>query len=179
MSHKEVQLDENQSLPLQICQACWAPSLPEVMDLNAGQPLFLDQMVHQSVAKTPSDVTIWSWPEPLVFSMLQWSVGTGKDKEQKTAYLSWVPMRFVRIDPQLRAGVTGLDTTERFRAIAEVLSRPIGDFQGNRFFAFPAMLDTKAISLLLEAVRTSTGSQRDEEVYLRCMLLSETMLPTR
>lgn len=125
--------------------------------MNAGQPPCLDQMVHQSVAKTPSDMTIWSWPKPLIFSMLKWGVEVSAKTEEKTAYLAWVQMRFVRIDPQMRTGVEGLETTERFRAIAEVLSRPIGDFQANRFFAFPAMMDTKAISLLHEAVKTSTA----------------------
>ncbi|KAH6922344.1 hypothetical protein HPB50_013364 [Hyalomma asiaticum] len=82
-------------------------------------------------------------------------------------------MRMVRVDPQVRAGTLGVQTTERFKAISEVLSRPIGDSQANRFFTFPAMLDTKAVSVLVEAVRSLTRTLRDEAVYLRCMLLSE------
>lgn len=82
-------------------------------------------------------------------------------------------MRMVRVDLQVRAWTVGLQTTERYRAISEVLSRPIGDFQANRFFTFPAMLDTRAVSVLVEAVRSSTGTLRDEAAYVRCMLLSE------
>lgn len=80
------------------------------------------------------------------------------------------PLRCIKVDPLVRAGVVGLQTTERFRAISDVLSRPIGEFQANRFFTFLAMIDTRAISVL---VRSSTGSLHDEAAYVRCMPLSE------
>ncbi|KAL3193405.1 hypothetical protein MRX96_017632 [Rhipicephalus microplus] len=83
------------------------------------------------------------------------------------------PVRNVRINKHMRPGITGVVTTEWFRTISEVLSRPIEDFQASRFFEFPAMLDTKAMAQIVEAVRSSTGTQRDEAVYLRCILLSE------
>ncbi|KAL3211645.1 hypothetical protein MRX96_008355 [Rhipicephalus microplus] len=87
-----------------------------------------------------------------------------------------VPNSNVRLDHQLRAGVTGVEVTDRYRAMADVLSKPIGGFQANHFFEFPAMLDTKAISQLVEAVGSSSGAQRDEAAFLRCMLLSEVIV---
>lgn len=74
-------------------------------------------------------------------------------------------IRSARIDRQLRAGVVGVEVTDRYRAMADVLSKPIGDFQANRFIEFPAMLDTTAISQLVEAVRSSFGTQRDEAAF--------------
>lgn len=130
-------------------------------------------MVNQTIAKSPSDITPWSWAEPLSPFLLEWETPAQPTPKKHTSWLGECPTRNVRVDHQLRAGVVGVEVTDRFRTIAEVLSRPIGDFQANRFFEFPAMLDTKAISQLVEAVRTSTGTQRDEAVYLRCMLLSE------
>ncbi|KAL3224234.1 hypothetical protein MRX96_049607 [Rhipicephalus microplus] len=86
------------------------------------------------------------------------------------------PKRSVSIDHQLGAGVVRIEVTDRYRAMADVLSKPIGHFQANRFFEFPAMLDTKAISQLVEAVRSSAWAQSDEAVFLRCMLLSEVIV---
>lgn len=74
-------------------------------------------------------------------------------------------IRSARIDRQLRACVVGVEVTDRYRAMADVLSKPIGDFQANRFIEFPAMLDTTAISQLVEAVRSSFGTQRDEAAF--------------
>lgn len=151
----------------------WGQSLPQVMDISGGEPPCLDQMVHQTVAKQPSDITPWSWPDMLSLSMLTWQVTEDKKEVTKKADRIPMPMRMVRVDPQVRAGTVGLQTTERFKAISEVLSRPIGDFQANRFFTFPAMLDTRAVSVLVEAVRSTAGTLRDEAAYVRCMLLSE------
>lgn len=148
------------------------------MDISAGEPPCLDQMVYQTVAKQPSDITPWSWPDMLSLSMMTWMEKEGEVEIEKEARRVQMPMRLVRVDPQVRAGTTGVQTTERFKAIAEVLSRPIGDFQANRFFAFPAMLDTRAVSVLVEAVRSSTGTLRDEAAYVRCMLLSEVITRT-
>lgn len=38
------------------------------------------------------------------------------------------------------------------------------------------MLDTKTVSQLVEAVRSSAGTQRDEAAFLGCMLLSEVIV---
>lgn len=154
----------------------WEQSLPEVIDLSAGEPPCLNQMVYQNIAKTPSDITPWSWPELLSLSMVKWDTEAGGKKTTHEAVRYETPMRLVRIDPQIRAGTGDLQVSERFRAIAEVLSRPIGDFQANRFFTFPAMIDTRAISVLVEAVRSSTGTLGDEAAYIRCMLLSELVM---
>lgn len=77
-------------------------------------------------------------------------------------------IRSARIDRQLRAGVVGVEVTDRYRAMADVLSKPIGDFQANSFIEFPAMLDTTAISQLVEAVRSSSvGTQHDEAAFFK------------
>ncbi|KAL3194920.1 hypothetical protein MRX96_045832 [Rhipicephalus microplus] len=130
-------------------------------------------MVHQGVAKTPSDISPWSWADPLIPMVLRWNERAGERAICRYVFARYCPVRCVRIDRQIRAGVGGVQTTERFRAIADVLARPIGDFRASRFFEFPAMLDTKAISQIVEAVRTSAGTKRDEAAYLRCMLLGE------
>lgn len=188
MSQKPETLDENQSIPLQLCQAYWEQSLPQVMDMNTGDPPCLDQMVYQRVAKTPSDITPWSWAEPLTLSVLRWTtttaVSTSTTGAPEASIVTTdhasdpgsIPMRIVRVGPQSRCGVVGLETTEKFRVITEQLARTFGDFQANRFFSFPAMLDTKSMALLVEAVRTSTGSKLDEAAYVRCMLLSEALV---
>ncbi|KAH8025143.1 hypothetical protein HPB51_003985 [Rhipicephalus microplus] len=93
-----------------------------------------------------------------------------------TSWVKMCPKRSVSIDHQLGAGVVRIEVTDRYRAMADVLSKPIGHFQANRFFEFPAMLDTKAISQLVEAVRSSAWAQSDEAVFLRCMLLSEVIV---
>ncbi|KAL3218439.1 hypothetical protein MRX96_005945 [Rhipicephalus microplus] len=103
------------------------------MDVNCGDPPLLDQMSHQSVAKTPSDITPWSWADPLMPVTLRWDVPA---KGRYYTYSSWTnrtQVRHVRVDRQLRTGVVGVQTTERFRAIADVLSKPVGDFQASRF----------------------------------------------
>lgn len=112
----------------------------------------------------------------LNLSMVSWKIKDGDREVLKEAIEFNVPMRYIRTDPQVRAGVVGLQTTERYKAISDVLSRPIGEFQANRFLTFPAMLDTRAISVLVEAVRSSTGTLRDEAAYVRCTLLSELVL---
>ncbi|KAL3193347.1 hypothetical protein MRX96_017579 [Rhipicephalus microplus] len=130
-------------------------------------------MVHQSVAKTPSDITPWSWADSLIPMMVTWDNERGRERLTQMCLQRYCPVRNVRINKQMRPGITGVETTERFRAISEVLSRPIGDFQASRFFEFPAMLDTEAMAQIVEAVRSATGAQRNEAVYLRCILLSE------
>ncbi|KAL3209433.1 hypothetical protein MRX96_038130 [Rhipicephalus microplus] len=130
-------------------------------------------MVHQSVAKTPSDITPWSWAEPLSPMVMTWTDRVGRNYVDHCSWAINCPVRNVRIDKQARSGLTGIQTTERFRTISDVLARPIGDFQASRFFEFPAMLDTKAMARIVEAVGTSTGTKKDEAAYLRCMLLSE------
>ncbi|KAL3194419.1 hypothetical protein MRX96_016212 [Rhipicephalus microplus] len=143
------------------------------MALNCGYPPLLDQMVHRSAAKTPSDITPWSWAEPLIPMAMRWAERIGENILTSTTLAMYCPVRNVRIDRQVRAGLVGVQTTERYRAIADVLARPIGDFQASRFFEFPAMLDIKAMAQIVEAVRTSTGTKRDEAAFLWCMLLSE------
>ncbi|KAL3183790.1 hypothetical protein MRX96_033863 [Rhipicephalus microplus] len=128
-------------------------------------------MLHQSVAKTPSDITPWSWADPLIPVALRWDELI--DGRYYTAWTSRTQVRHVRIDRPLRTEVVGVQTTERYRAIADVLSKPVGDFQASRFFEFPAMLDTKAVAQIVEAVRSSAGTKQDEAAYLRCMLLGE------
>ncbi|KAL3193408.1 hypothetical protein MRX96_017635 [Rhipicephalus microplus] len=130
-------------------------------------------MVHQSVAKTPSDITPWSWADPLIPMVVTWDNGRGRERLTQMYLQRYSPVRNVRINKQMRPCITGVETTEWFRAISEVLSRPIGDIQASRFFELPAMLDTKAMAQTVEAVRSFTGTQRDEAVYLRCILLSE------
>lgn len=146
------------------------------MDINVGDPPCLDQMVSQRVAKTPSDITPWSWADPLNVSLLRWTDNANGVTSERHSFPQCIPMRHVRVGPQLRTGTTGLEVSERFRAVAEMLAKPIGDFQANRFFSFPAMLDTKAVALFVEAVRSSTGSNQDEAPYLRCMLASEVLV---
>lgn len=176
MSLDDKKIDENQSLPLQIAQAYWDQSVPQAMDMNCGDPPCLDQIVSQTIAKIPSDITPWSWVDPLSPFLLTWTTGEKQQAKKHTSWLGACPIRNVRIDHHIRAGVVDVDVTERYRAIAEVLSKPIGDFQANKFFEFLATLDTKAISQLVEAVRTLANSQHDEAAYLRCMLLSEVMV---
>ncbi|KAL1484991.1 hypothetical protein MTO96_032251 [Rhipicephalus appendiculatus] len=84
--------------------------------------------------------------------MLRWTPDSGKDDVFTSRLENALRMR------QVRAGVVGLETTERYKAISEVLSRPIGDFQANRFFSFPAMIDTRAIAILVEAVWNISGA---------------------
>ncbi|KAL3248833.1 hypothetical protein MRX96_056323 [Rhipicephalus microplus] len=104
------------------------------MALNCGDPPLLDQMVHQSVAKTPSNLTPWSWAEPLIPMAMRWAERIGDRILTSTVWVMYCPVRNVRIDRQVRAGLVGVQTTERFRAIADVLARLIGDFQASRFF---------------------------------------------
>ncbi|KAL3246301.1 hypothetical protein MRX96_057751 [Rhipicephalus microplus] len=111
-------------------------------------------MLHQSVAKTPSDITPWSWAEPLIPVAPRWDEPDDGRSVTSTAWSNKTAVRYVPIDRQIEAGLVGVQTTERFRAIADVLSKPIGDFQASRFFEFPAMLDTKAVAQIVEAVRT-------------------------
>ncbi|KAG0419914.1 hypothetical protein HPB47_003802 [Ixodes persulcatus] len=108
-------------------------------------------MVSQRVAKTPSDITPWSWADPLSVSLVRWKDNTDGVTSDRYSFPQWIPMRHVRVGPQLRTGMVGLEVSERFRAVAEILTKPLGDFQANRFFSFPAMLDTKAVALLVEA----------------------------
>lgn len=177
MSQNHETADDSQTTPLHTAQAYWEQFLPQAMDVNCGDPPLLDQMSHQSVAKTRSDITPWSWADPLMPVTLRWDVPA---KGRYYTYSSWTnrtQVRHVRVDRQLRTGVVGVQTTERFRAIADVLPKPVGDFQASRFFEFPAMLDTKAVAQIVEAVRSSAGTKLDEAAYLRCMLLSETVAP--
>ncbi|KAL3222164.1 hypothetical protein MRX96_028901 [Rhipicephalus microplus] len=121
-------------------------------------------MVHQSVAKTPSDIMPWSWAEPLLPMMMTWTDRVGRNYVDHCSWAINCPVRNVRIDKQARSGLTGIQTTERFCAISDALARPIGDFQASRFFEFPAMLDTKAMAQIVKAVRTSTGTEKDESI---------------
>ncbi|KAL3261196.1 hypothetical protein MRX96_046174 [Rhipicephalus microplus] len=130
------------------------------MTLNCGDPLLLDQVVHQSVAKTPSDIKPWSWADPLLSMVVSWVDRMGRNRVDHCCWARNCPVRNVRIDKQARPGLTGIQTTERFRAISDVLCRPIGDFQASHFFEFPVMLDTKAMAQIVEVVRTSTGTQK-------------------
>ncbi|KAL3222188.1 hypothetical protein MRX96_028924 [Rhipicephalus microplus] len=104
---------------------------------------------------------------------MRWAEVVGDEVITSTSWSNHCPVRNVRIDRQIRAVLVGVQTTEKFRAIADVLAKPIGDFQASRFFEFPAMLDTEAMAQIVETVRTSTGTERDEAAFLRCMLLGE------
>ncbi|KAL1486376.1 hypothetical protein MTO96_031411 [Rhipicephalus appendiculatus] len=82
----------------------------------------------------------------------------------------------VRVGREARNGVGDLVTTERYKAVIEVLSKPIGDFQASRFFSFPGMVDTKSMAVLAEAIRTTVGRTGDEAAFVRRMLLSELVM---
>ncbi|KAL3211743.1 hypothetical protein MRX96_008443 [Rhipicephalus microplus] len=72
-------------------------------------------MLHQSVAKTPSDITPWSWAEPLIPMAMKWAELVGDEIVTSTSWSDHCPVRNVRIDRQVRAGLVGVQTTERFR----------------------------------------------------------------
>lgn len=62
----------------------WDQVLQQVMDISGGELPYLDQMVSQTVAKQPSDIPPWSWPDVLNLSMMTWTIKMG-DKELKEA----------------------------------------------------------------------------------------------
>lgn len=88
-------------------------------------------------------------------------------------FLRHIPVRMVEIQSNITSDHTPLAVTGRYTTIAAQMARPIGDFQASRFFSLPGAVDTRALTILVEAIQTCLSGQRDDAALLSCLLLSE------
>lgn len=87
-----------------------------------------------------------------------------------------VPIHVVKNARQQVAPAPKLDVTSLFMQTASLTSAPLGDFQANRLFSLPLLVDTKSMDFLMTTLMHGGSGTRDETPLLRLILLSECLV---